>query len=92
MTTNAKAIASQVLEVVLFACALGLMLPPINWHPRLGVSILGQVMLPAGFFAASQVLAAARGKTFWWAAILNVILFAVFGWEWYRALIHLVAT
>ena len=90
MTTNAKAIASQVLEVVLFACALGLLLPPINWHPRLGLSVM-YVILPAGVFAVSQFLAVTRGKTFWWAAVLNALLFAAFGWEWYRVLARVAA-
>jgi hypothetical protein len=90
MTTNAKAIASQVLEVVLFACALGLLLPPINWRPRLGLSVM-YVILPAGVFAVSQFLAVTRGKTFWWAAVLNALLFAAFGLEWYRALARVAA-
>jgi hypothetical protein len=90
MTSNAKAIALQLLEVLLFACALGLLLPPLNWHPRLGMPF-SHFLLPAGVFALSQGLAAIRGKTFWWAAVLNVIVFAAFGWEWCRALARLSA-
>ena len=90
MTSDTKAIASQLLEVLLFACALGLLLPPINWHPRLDMPF-SQVLLPGGLFAFSQGLAAIRGKTFWWAAILNVTVFAAFGWEWCRAVARLSA-
>ena len=90
MTSNAKAIASQVLEVLLFACALGLLLPPLNWHPRLGTPV-SQLLLPVGLFVLSQGLAAIRGKTFWWAGVLNVIVFVAFGWEWCRALARLSA-
>jgi hypothetical protein len=61
-----------------------------NWHPRLGMPF-SQFLMPAGVFALSQGLAAIRGKTFWWAAILNAVVFAAFGWEWCRAVARLSA-
>jgi len=85
MTSRAKAIALRALEVLLFGTALGLLLPPLNWHPRLGMPF-SQVLLAASCFSLSQCLAAMRDNKVWWVAIVNSISFAVFGWELCRAM------
>jgi hypothetical protein len=88
MTSRAKPIALRTLEVLLFACALGLLLPPLNWRPQLGVPF-SQILLAATCFALSQCLAATQNTKVWWVAILNSISFAVFGWELCRAIVKL---
>lgn len=86
MNNFARPVVAQLSEVVLFACALALMLPPINWHPRLGISVMLQIVVPSVLFAISQIIATYRGKTLPWVALLNTICFVAFGWELARSL------
>jgi hypothetical protein len=69
----------QALEITLFSISLALLIPPVPSDQITRYSLFPGDILPIALFAASRALLVWRRCESLWSAIVQVIVFAIFG-------------
>jgi len=80
MKTETRNDILRAIEVILLVLAFGFLIPPVPSEAGHVCHVFPGIAFAASFFIAAQCVQIYREKRSWWAAVIKLVLFVIFGW------------